>query len=62
MAELALLTWTFLWLSLLCVGGGIAAYKVARTHRGVLNGVQLALEQILDQLGSGTGAVETGDI
>lgn len=23
MAELALLTWTFLWLSLLCVGGGL---------------------------------------
>lgn len=24
MAELALLTWTFLWLSLLCVGAGSA--------------------------------------
>jgi len=23
MADLALLTWTFLWLSLLCVGGGL---------------------------------------
>jgi hypothetical protein len=34
-------------------GGSIAAYKVARTHRGVLNGVQLALEQILDRLEHG---------
>jgi hypothetical protein len=34
-------------------GGGLAAYRVARTHRGVLSSVQLALEQILDRLEHG---------
>ncbi|MFL5593422.1 MAG: hypothetical protein ACJ78M_14970 [Gemmatimonadaceae bacterium] len=34
-------------------GGSLAAYKVARTHRGVLSSVQLALEQILDRLEHG---------
>ena len=34
-------------------GGTFAAYKVARTHRGVLSSVQLALEQILDRLEHG---------
>lgn len=34
-------------------GGTFAAYRVARTHRGVLSGVQLALEQILDRLEHG---------
>ena len=34
-------------------GGSFAGYKVARTHRGVLSSVQLALEQILDRLEHG---------
>jgi hypothetical protein len=34
-------------------GSTFAAYKVARTHRTVLSGVQLALEQILDRLEHG---------
>lgn len=34
-------------------GGALAGYRVARTHRGVLSGVQLALEQILDRLEHG---------
>ncbi|PYP52028.1 MAG: hypothetical protein DMD39_07450, partial [Gemmatimonadetes bacterium] len=34
-------------------GSTFAAYKVARTHRGVLSSVQLALEQILDRLEHG---------
>src|ERR1700741_1174060 len=34
-------------------GGTFAAYRVARTHRTVLSGVQLALEQILDRLEHG---------
>ena len=34
-------------------GGSIAAYKLARTHRGVLSSVQLALEQVLDRLEHG---------
>jgi hypothetical protein len=34
-------------------GGSFAAYKVARTHRGILSSVQLALEQILDRLEHG---------
>src|SRR6266576_74206 len=34
-------------------GGTFAAYRVARTHRNVLSGVQLALEQILDRLEHG---------
>src|SRR2546423_1873583 len=34
-------------------GGTFAAYKVARTHRGILSSVQLALEQILDRLEHG---------
>jgi hypothetical protein len=34
-------------------GGSFAAYQVARTHRGVLASVQLALEQILDRLEHG---------
>jgi hypothetical protein len=34
-------------------GGSFAAYRVARTHRNVLSGVQLALEQILDRLEHG---------
>ena len=34
-------------------GGSLAAYRVARTHRSVLAGVQLALEQILDRLEHG---------
>jgi hypothetical protein len=34
-------------------GGTLAAYRVARTHRGVLSSVQLALEQILDRLEHG---------
>jgi hypothetical protein len=35
------------------VGGSVAAYKLARTHRTVLSSVQLALEQILDRLEHG---------
>jgi hypothetical protein len=34
-------------------GSTFAAYKMARTHRGVLSSVQLALEQILDRLEHG---------
>jgi hypothetical protein len=34
-------------------GGSFAAYRVARTHRGILSSVQLALEQILDRLEHG---------
>lgn len=34
-------------------GGSAIAYRVARTHRGVLASVQLALEQILDRLEHG---------
>jgi len=34
-------------------GGTAGAYKVARSHRGVLSGVQLALEQVLDRLEHG---------
>jgi hypothetical protein len=34
-------------------GSSFAAYKMARTHRGVLSSVQLALEQILDRLEHG---------
>lgn len=34
-------------------GSAFAGYKVARTHRGVLSGVQLALEQVLDRLEHG---------
>jgi len=34
-------------------GGTVAAYKLARTHRGVLSSVQLALEQVLDRLEHG---------
>src|SRR5213592_4498592 len=34
-------------------GSTFAAYKLARTHRGVLASVQLALEQILDRLEQG---------
>lgn len=34
-------------------GGTASAYKVARSHRGVLSGVQLALEQMLDRLEHG---------
>ncbi len=34
-------------------GSSFAGYKVARTHRGVLSSVQLALEQILDRLEHG---------
>src|SRR5689334_12686365 len=34
-------------------GGTFAGYRVARTHRGVLSSVQLALEQILDRLEHG---------
>jgi hypothetical protein len=34
-------------------GASAAAYKVAKTHRGVLSSVQLALEQILDRLEHG---------
>lgn len=34
-------------------GGTFAGYRVARTHRTVLSGVQLALEQILDRLEHG---------
>lgn len=34
-------------------GGAFAGYRVARTHRGILSGVQLALEQILDRLEHG---------
>jgi hypothetical protein len=34
-------------------GGAAGAYKVARSHRTVLSGVQLALEQILDRLEHG---------
>jgi len=34
-------------------GSTFAAYKLARTHRGVLGSVQLALEQILDRLEHG---------
>jgi hypothetical protein len=34
-------------------GGTAGAYKVARSHRTVLSGVQLALEQVLDRLEHG---------
>jgi len=34
-------------------GGAVGGYRVARTHRSVLSGVQLALEQILDRLEHG---------
>jgi hypothetical protein len=34
-------------------GSSVAAYKLARTHRTVLSGVQLALEQVLDRLEHG---------
>jgi hypothetical protein len=34
-------------------GGSFAGYRVARTHRGVLSSVQLALEQVLDRLEHG---------
>ena len=34
-------------------GSTFAGYRVARTHRGVLSGVQLALEQTLDRLEHG---------
>lgn len=34
-------------------GGTAGAYNVARSHRGVLSGVQLALEQMLDRLEHG---------
>ena len=34
-------------------GSTFAAYRMARTHRGVLSSVQLALEQILDRLEHG---------
>jgi hypothetical protein len=34
-------------------GGSLAGYRVARTHRGVLGSVQLALEQVLDRLEHG---------
>ena len=34
-------------------GGSLLGYRVARTHRGVLSSVQLALEQILDRLEHG---------
>jgi hypothetical protein len=34
-------------------GGSVGAYKLARTHRTVLSGVQLALEQVLDRLEHG---------
>jgi len=34
-------------------GSGIGAYQIAKSHRTVLSGVQLALEQILDRLEHG---------
>jgi hypothetical protein len=34
-------------------GGTAGAYKIARSHRTVLSGVQLALEQVLDRLEHG---------
>lgn len=34
-------------------GGSLLGYRVARTHRGLLSSVQLALEQILDRLEHG---------
>lgn len=34
-------------------GGTAGAYRVARSHRGVLSSVQLALEQVLDRLEHG---------
>ncbi len=34
-------------------GSGIGAYQIAKSHRSVLSGVQLALEQILDRLEHG---------
>lgn len=34
-------------------GGAAGAYSVARSHRSVLSGVQLALEQVLDRLEHG---------
>jgi hypothetical protein len=34
-------------------GGTVAGYRVARTHRAILSGVQLSLEQILDRLEHG---------
>lgn len=41
-------------------GGSFAGYKVARTHRGVLGSVQLALEQILDRLEHGESERSAG--
>lgn len=35
------------------VGGTAGGYRVARSHRGVLSSVQLALEQVLDRLEHG---------
>jgi hypothetical protein len=41
-------------IALLPLAGGTAgAYRIARSHRGVLSSVQLALEQILDRLEHG---------
>jgi hypothetical protein len=34
-------------------GGTAGGYRVARSHRTVLSGVQLALEQVLDRLEHG---------
>src|SRR5256886_7655008 len=41
-------------------GSTFAAYKLARTHRGVLASVQLALEQILDRLEQGEFETSAG--
>src|SRR5436190_21939372 len=41
-------------------GSTFAAYNVARTHRGVLSSVQLALEQILDRLEQGEFETSAG--
>ncbi|HEY4735168.1 MAG TPA: hypothetical protein VIH53_11540 [Gemmatimonadaceae bacterium] len=41
-------------------GGTLAGYRVARTHRAILSGVQLALEQILDRLEHGEFARSAG--
>jgi hypothetical protein len=34
-------------------GSAAAAYQIARSHRGILSSVQLALEQVLDRLEHG---------
>ena len=44
MAELALLTWTFLWLSLLCVGGGLGVIPEMERQSVTIHGWLTARE------------------